>query len=542
MLLRGNTERTFPATLATGLKRTPIKNATRTCGYPVIDLFAGPGGLGEGFASHFDERGDPRFRSAVSIERDEFSHQTLVLRHFFRHFRPGEAPDDYYDFLDEKISRDELFARHKKASSEAQGSALRISLGPQSHSEVRNIINKRLGSAGKWALVGGPPCQAYSLAGRSRMSSRDDFEQDERHTLYLEYLRIIADHAPPVFVMENVKGLLSATIEGKSAITRIVRDLSRPSRAIPTAARDLGYKLFSLTEDEEAGCEVDPRLFVVHAEEHGIPQARHRMFIVGVRNDLNVRPGKLRQLAAPTVKETIGSLPSIRSGLSKADDNLDAWRAELQKISTLPLRKQLNGAPYAREIAASLTWKNLIEVHSPRHTSSTRYNLRKPNHPVLLSLYDSRLSAISSHAARAHMASDLRRYLFASTFAQTVGRSPRLSDFPEALLPDHQNVDLGRTGKMFSDRFRVQLAGQVATTVTSHISKDGHYFIHYDPVQCRSLTVREAARLQTFPDNYYFAGPRTQQFHQVGNAVPPQLAKQIAEIIAEVLDRIPDDM
>ena len=512
----------------------------RQSNYPVIDLFAGPGGLGEGFALHLDERGSSRFRAAVSIECDEFSHQTLLLRHFFRHFPLDEAPEDYYSYLQGGLSLPELFAKHPQAGDEAMQSALKISLGPESHSKVRRLIKSRLGNAAKWALVGGPPCQAYSLMGRARMGSQPDFDQDKRHTLYLEYLRIIADHQPPVFVMENVKGLLSATIEGKSAINRIVRDLSRPCSAIRSAPRDLGYRLYSLTEAEEADGEVDPRLFVVQAENHGIPQARHRMFIVGVRQDLNVRPSTLRNLKAPTVKETIGSLPNIRSCLSKGEDSMDAWQTELRRISSLPIRKQLNGAVYASEVAAGLKFENLIDMRSPKATSSTRYTMKRPTHSILQGMYDERLPIITSHEARSHMPSDLRRYLFAATFAHATGRSPKLVDFPDALLPEHQNVKLGQEGKMFGDRFRVQLPHQVASTITSHISKDGHYFIHYDPAQCRSLTVREAARLQTFPDNYYFAGSRTQQYHQVGNAVPPMLARQIAEVIAEVLDAIPD--
>jgi len=151
---------------------------------------------------------------------------------------------------------------------------------------------------------------------------------------------------------------------------------------------------------------------------------------------------------------------------------------------------------------------------------------------------DERLTTLSSHESRGHMPSDLHRYFFAALYAGLKGISPKLSDFPEELLPIHKNVEQGVSGKMFSDRFRVQLSNAPSTTITSHISKDGHYFIHYDPVQCRSLTVREAARLQTFPDNYKFEGMRTAQYHQVGNAVPPLLANKIAEIIYEVLEGV----
>jgi DNA (cytosine-5)-methyltransferase 1 len=133
------------------------------------------------------------------------------------------------------------------------------------------------------------------------------------------------------------------------------------------------------------------------------------------------------------------------------------------------------------------------------------------------------------------MPEDHHRYLFAAAFAKVHAISPRLRDFPASLLPKHANVPKALTSDNFADRFRVQVSSAPSTTVMSHIAKDGHYFIHPDPSQARSLTVREAARIQTFPDNYYFCGNRSEQFVQVGNAVPPLLAWQIAGIVAKVL-------
>jgi len=150
---------------------------------------------------------------------------------------------------------------------------------------------------------------------------------------------------------------------------------------------------------------------------------------------------------------------------------------------------------------------------------------------------DPAMEFVVNHESRKHIPEDLLRYLFASSYANVYGSSPKLHVFPPDVLPHHQSVAdaLRLRHGYFNDRFRVQVADQPATTVTSHLSKDGHYFIHHDPSQCRSWTVREAARAQTFPDNYFFEGTRTDQYRQVGNAVPPYLALQIASLVAVVL-------
>ena len=506
--------------------------------YPVVDVFAGPGGLGEGFASLNDERGKPCFESAVSIESDNYSYETLRLRHFLRTFPHGGFPEEYYKYLRSEISRDELYSSYPPNVACAERAALRITLGSEQHQFVRKIINQRLKTKTKWVLVGGPPCQAYSIAGRSRMMHDPEFQNDIRHFLYKEYLRIIVDHAPPVFVMENVKGLLSSKVNEKSVIDRMVDDLRRPNEALGRLADGLAYKLYSLSEKEIPGREVDPRLFLVRAEDFGVPQARHRIFILGVREGIRIEPNRLvPNSKMMTLKQTIGCLPRIRSGISRRVDSLCEWRKAIEGLDPEQIRGELDGNLFAGVLVEKIS--EILDVECPKLAiRSTKYPTPPSSkHEVLDFICDSSLDVLTSHEARGHMPSDLRRYAFASIFAAVTGRSPRLADFPKSLMPAHKNVTLARKGSMFSDRFRVQLPDKPATTVTSHISKDGHYFIHYDAAQCRSLTVREAARVQTFPDNYKFEGPRTAQYHQIGNAVPPYLARQIAEIVAELLNR-----
>lgn len=492
--------------------------------------------MGEGFASLRGANNSVRFKSAASVERDENSHGTLLLRHFVRAFSNGELPADYYRYLEGEITLSALYELHPEEYHHASQTALRISLGPETHATVKKTIGERVKDTQRWALVGGPPCQAYSLVGRSRMINDPKFAKDERHFLYREYLKIIVDHRPPIFVMENVKGLLSAKTDGSSMISLIISDLTNPTAAVKDETDGLSYRLYSLVEEDQADPGVDPRLFLVRAENFGVPQARHRMFIVGIRSDLKVRPALLQPHDAPSVRDMIGDLPVIRSTLSRGQDTPSKWREAVTSLKVRSVVAHLNGSEYTQAVRGEILTLT-AGASWPYETSSTEYS-RKRGHSskALSSIYDPELHTLLGHEARGHMSSDIGRYFYAAIFAQVTGKSPKLADFPDDLLPEHANVDLGVSGDMFSDRFRVQLPDQVSTTITSHISKDGHYFIHYDPVQSRSLTVREAARLQTFPDNYAFLGPRTSQYHQVGNAVPPYLARQIAEIVADVLD------
>lgn len=510
--------------------------------FKVIDLFAGPGGLGEGFASY---RGGDKFRIAISAEMESSAHKTLTLRSFFRHIRGDEAAlKSYYQFC-----RSEG-APHPgdvtpSAWRDAKAEAWQLTLGKESDNKTLDeLLDKARLKNDETVLIGGPPCQAYSLVGRARNRAKEDYvaEEDHRHFLYKEYLRIVHRRSPAVFVMENVKGILSSKVGGRLVFHDILRDLTDPGVALGESS-GARYTIHSLVEKVcfragEDPAEVDANSFIIEAERYGIPQARHRVILLGVREDLGYN-GKmlLRTSDMVSVEDAIGSLPPLRSRLSKGDSD-HKWR---DTVTQLVQDLSLDALNLGMENLALNLRAEALRIGFTLETGGLRYRQPKGKKGLMKFhswVQDDKLDVWLHHEARSHMPSDLGRYFYTSTYGKLNRKTPKghLEFALKGLAPDHANWESGK----FTDRFRVQLSHMPSSTVTSHIAKDGHYFIHPDPAQCRSLTVREAARLQTFPDNYFFEGNRTQQFHQVGNAVPSLLANKIAHIVYRILTGAPD--
>lgn len=507
---------------------------------PIIDVFAGPGGLGEGFSSLLNESGERVFKIKLSIEKEDHAHQTLQLRAFFRQFDQKAVPREYYEVLRTEKTIDDLFALYPTQSASAKAEAVQETLGPGSWQRVSSKIQGALHGERDWLLIGGPPCQAYSLVGRSRNKSKKNYEplKDDKHFLYREYLRIIASFWPAVFVMENVKGLLSSKPDPKKdpIFARILVDLAAPAESedITTTppARRHRYKLYSLsprrTNGEPAGSE-----FVLRAEEHGVPQARHRVIIVGVRDDFSDEiPDSLTKCAPVPISRVLKQLPALRSCITDIQDSDAAW---LRLFSEVEHRRWFKSmGKFGPDGISDLAAKVAQGLTVPTGKRGGEFVVCTPDIAYHADWFlDSRLHGVCNHSSRAHITKDIYRYFFAACYASVAHSSPRIAEFPTDLLPLHKNIPNAiLKHSMFLDRFRVQPWSRPATTVTSHISKDGHYYIHPDPKQARSLTVREAARLQSFPDNYLFTGPRTAQYIQVGNAVPPLLAREIAKSVA----------
>ena len=557
---------------------------------PVIDIFAGPGGLSEGFHKYswFFEDENLGFDIKLSIEKDETAHKTLRLRSFVRQFPKEKLPDEYYHYIQSQTAKEK--AERLKPLLEmdewktAEEEAWQAELGKVCFKELHSKIAERIKDYPLWILLGGPPCQAYSLIGRSRRlgpgyggngnngearrQKSDEFFRDERHLLYLEYLEIVALHQPAVFVMENVKGILSAKTgsvdnngERENIFPKIQKDLSDPTGALREERlpkgwikyrqkKQHGYRLFSFVVPSCPGEETKPRDYLISSEKHGVPQSRHRVIILGVRDDIDVIPKTIPFVdTMVSLKEMIGDLPALRSGRSGRletgrgfGDKTDTPERWLKAIGDFTTDKVLSNLGDDKIATIMRTVRDQKNAPASRGTPFVQVDGLGQTLPDNLKkwLLGGHPRGILHHETRAHMDSDLTRYLFVSAFGKTHNTSPKLKDFPDILLPNHKNADTSRkiVSGTFSDRFRVQIANLPGTTITAHISKDGHYFIHYDSKQCRSMTVREAARVQTFPDDYYFEGARTVQYQQVGNAVPPYLAVQLADVVADIFSQV----
>lgn len=494
---------------------------------PVIDLFAGPGGLGEGFSSIMDESGKPVFQIIMSVERDAQAHKTLRMRSYLRKIlrKDGSAPMAYIRYMQDQSeeNREALESYRPELWEEACSEALCAELKDGDDALViegkKRLLDYAPSTDMPWVLIGGPPCQAYSLAGRSRRAHDATFEDDVKQTLYKCYLAFIEELKPTVFVMENVKGLLSAQRKGEGVFDRIVADM-----------REAGYEIRSLVKAAAR----DPRDYIVRAERYGVPQRRHRVILLGVREGCSAPSDILIPRQQRTVRDVLTGIPKIRSGFSQRNKNLDDsdWveylSGAIDGILETNEGKQLEDVLRRTQVGSHPKVTHKDRTTGEKGPYDSWYRGRLGMHPVL-----------ANHESRSHLAKDLDRYMFCSAFAEQNGEAAKIQDFPRSLYPKHKNLQGIRSGQTikFNDRFRTQVWDSPSTTITSHISKDGHYYIHPDPSQCRSLTVREAARLQTFPDDYLFMGNRTSQYTQVGNAVPPLLAQQIALVVARFLGK-----
>jgi DNA (cytosine-5)-methyltransferase 1 len=254
---------------------------------PVLDLYAGPGGLAEGTSAFVLSDGKKPFDITLSVEKENSAWRTLRLRAFTRQFK-DKLPQEYYQYIAGKLGNSpekELFKIHPAQAKLANKEALQFTLGDDCNLGLDDRIKERLNKSDNWVLIGGPPCQAYSLVGRARNKGISEYkaEDDHRHFLYKEYLRIIKNFQPAVFVMENVKGTLSSRINGDLIFQHILYDLEQT-----------GYRIHSLVKTRQPDSRPDPHDFVIRSEQYGILQERHQGIVLGVRNDIIKEPEILK--------------------------------------------------------------------------------------------------------------------------------------------------------------------------------------------------------------------------------------------------------
>jgi DNA (cytosine-5)-methyltransferase 1 len=397
-----------------------------------IDLFAGASGMSEGFIK-------AGFKPIAHIEMNEDACYTIKTRSCYHYLKSNKKLDLYNRYIKGEFDRDTFY---QKIPREILDSVINIEITDQSIKNIFEDISIKNQSVD--LIIGGPPCQAYSLLGRHQ----ENIENDPRNKLYIQYGRFLKKFNPKAFVFENVPGLLSA-------------NKGQHFKNLKTYFKKLGYEVYHDT---------------LNASDYGVVQARKRIIIVGWKKEMDLGFPDFEKLKKKySVNEAFNDLPSLYPGEGFQYVNYTGNNDYLKKF------KLRNGVDF-----------------------------------------------VTQHISRAHNERDLGIYKIAIQKWNNERVRLRYPDLPTE-LKTHKNES------SFIDRFKVVDGESVSHTVVAHIAKDGHHYIHPDEKQCRSISVREAARLQSFPDDFYFEGSRSAAFKQIGNAVPPLMAYAIAKKMKELL-------
>lgn len=413
--------------------------------YNFIDLFAGAGGLSEGFFQ-------AGFNPVAHVEMNPLAAQTLETRSAYYYLKGTNNLPLYYDYISGKTTREEFISQiPKDILKTVICETMSDKTLPGIFEKIDTILHEDK-TEHVDVIIGGPPCQAYSLVGRAQSSHMEHpMSEDPRNNLYLLYARFLRKYKPRMFVFENVMGIKTAN--GGKTWKKIQAQLKR-----------VGYTI----ECKEQ-----------NSSNFGVLQSRRRMIIVGWRKGTVFHYPDF-EIVNPhaIVNDLLQDLPKLTPGKS--------------------------GRRYGKQAPSAYVTENHLRTKD---------------------------DVLTLHAARPNIPRDIEIYRRAIQLWNSGHQRLSYNQLPENLSTHNNKVS-------FLDRFKVVEGDeQCCHTVLAHLSKDGHYFIHPDVKQHRSITPREAARIQSFPDNYYFEGSRTAIFTQIGNAVPPMMAKAIAEGIIAQLDQ-----
>lgn len=426
-----------------------------------IDLFAGAGGLSEGFSQ-------AGFKIIATIEKEKWACETLKTRHIYYHLQNMGQLSDYWEYCRNTLSPNEIDTNREIIYKNIVGlkeeientiyhAEFCVTLNESNKYSASNIITL-LEKSVKYHnspinfILGGPPCQSYSIVGRSRIGKA--VKDDKRNYLFKYYYEVVKHFTPYFFLFENVPGIMTAN--GGGIFKMIQEDFD-----------DIGYNFLT-------GCYENENMNIQHAVNFGVPQKRKRFIFLGVRKDIHIDYPFFPEL------------------------NLNGQLSTKNAIGDLPFLYSNEGNDYG-----------LIDYDENENLSEYQKQMR-----------------IDSVGIMNHRARSLNKWYDKEIYALAINEAQKNKFLYYSELPP--NLKTHKNEKHFEDRFKVHWWDKIPHTIVAHISKDGHYNIHPDINQLRSLTVREAARIQSFSDNFKFEGPRTSQYIQVGNAVPPLMAKAFA--------------